>query len=184
MIQFFIDTAILFSIKCIRDFNWLTLTSRPRYAVTQQFRVDQRWYPSRIPPIAKHLNDAQFDRAQAVQFANYLTHTPSDLWRWRTCASRVGPRRSTRRWYWEQEDDNIHFNTFICMKFYNIYSTWMALLFTRCPSNRHVISQFTYNEKLGYADATIYSMFRFPDSSEVHLQCDIAVCKGTVIMAQ
>jgi hypothetical protein len=44
--------------------------------------------------------------------------------------------------------------------------------------NPRVISQFKYDEKSGAADATLYSMFRFPESSEVHFQCDIAVCKG------
>jgi len=44
--------------------------------------------------------------------------------------------------------------------------------------NPRVISQFKYDEKAGAADATLYSMFRFPESSEVHFQCDIAVCKG------
>uniref|UniRef100_A0A1B6CA23 ZP domain-containing protein n=1 Tax=Clastoptera arizonana TaxID=38151 RepID=A0A1B6CA23_9HEMI len=47
-----------------------------------------------------------------------------------------------------------------------------------CSINSRVISQFKYDEKLGHADATIFSMFRFSDSSEVHFQCDIAVCKG------
>jgi len=48
-----------------------------------------------------------------------------------------------------------------------------------CPVNPRVISQFKYDEKAGAADATLYSMFRFPQSSEVHFQCDIAVCKGS-----
>lgn len=47
-----------------------------------------------------------------------------------------------------------------------------------CTANSKVISQFKYDENLGIADATVYSMFRFSDSSEVHLQCDIAICKG------
>ncbi|KAG8232370.1 hypothetical protein J437_LFUL008838 [Ladona fulva] len=46
-----------------------------------------------------------------------------------------------------------------------------------CPLSS-VISPFKYNEKLGAADATLQSMFRFPDSNEVHFQCDIAICKG------
>lgn len=48
----------------------------------------------------------------------------------------------------------------------------------RCPVQRGVISKFKYDEKLGVADAVLYSMFRFQDSKEVHFQCDIAVCKG------
>jgi hypothetical protein len=52
------------------------------------------------------------------------------------------------------------------------------LVIFRCPVNPRVISQFKYDEKAAVADATLYSMFRFPESSEVHFQCDIAVCKG------
>lgn len=50
--------------------------------------------------------------------------------------------------------------------------------------NPRVISQFKYDEKSGAADAILYSMFRFPESSEVHFQCDIAVCKGKNIQQQ
>jgi hypothetical protein len=48
----------------------------------------------------------------------------------------------------------------------------------RCPLPGGVISKFKYNENLGVADATLYSMFRFQDSNEIHFQCDLAVCKG------
>ncbi|CAB3368973.1 Hypothetical predicted protein [Cloeon dipterum] len=47
-----------------------------------------------------------------------------------------------------------------------------------CPLPGGVISRFRYNENLGVADATLYSMFRFQDSNEIHFQCDLAVCKG------
>ncbi|XP_049791489.1 uncharacterized protein LOC126198905 [Schistocerca nitens] len=47
-----------------------------------------------------------------------------------------------------------------------------------CPVSRQVISPLKYNQKEGWAEATIYSMFRFPDSTQVNLQCDIAVCKA------
>ncbi|XP_072162298.1 uncharacterized protein [Bemisia tabaci] len=48
-----------------------------------------------------------------------------------------------------------------------------------CPVNPRVISKFKYDEKLSQADASLYSMFRFPESSEIHFQCDIMVCKGS-----
>lgn len=47
-----------------------------------------------------------------------------------------------------------------------------------CPINLDVISPFKYDEKTGTADATLRSMFRLPESNEVHFQCDIALCKG------
>lgn len=47
-----------------------------------------------------------------------------------------------------------------------------------CPLNKDIISQFRYDEKTGAADATLQSMFRLPESNELHFQCDIAICKG------
>nr|CAD7431613.1 unnamed protein product [Timema monikensis] len=46
-----------------------------------------------------------------------------------------------------------------------------------CPIQPDIITQFKYNSKKGVADATLRSMFKFQDSSEVHFQCDIAICK-------
>lgn len=45
-----------------------------------------------------------------------------------------------------------------------------------CPRSQ-LISPFTYNGSY-HADATIYSMFRFPESSKIHIQCDIIMCRG------
>lgn len=47
-----------------------------------------------------------------------------------------------------------------------------------CPLDTRVISRLQYDQKEGSAQATIHSMFRFSDSSQVNLQCDIAVCKA------
>ncbi|KAJ8920168.1 hypothetical protein NQ315_011829 [Exocentrus adspersus] len=47
-----------------------------------------------------------------------------------------------------------------------------------CPNNPDVIAPFEYDEKKGVADAQLRSMFRFPDSSEVHIQCNVGLCKG------
>jgi len=48
-----------------------------------------------------------------------------------------------------------------------------------CPAKTKLISPFTQeNKEEGYAEATIYSMFQFPDSNQVHFQCDIGICKG------
>lgn len=51
----------------------------------------------------------------------------------------------------------------------------------RCPAKPDVISQFKYDEKTGFADANLFSMFRFPESTEVHFQCDIGICRGACI---
>ncbi|XP_043461210.1 uncharacterized protein LOC122497890 [Leptopilina heterotoma] len=51
-----------------------------------------------------------------------------------------------------------------------------------CPiiEKKQVMTKFIYDRNTGFAEATLFSMFRFPDSStQVHFQCDIAVCKGT-----
>ncbi|XP_025199847.1 uncharacterized protein LOC112597836 [Melanaphis sacchari] len=50
-----------------------------------------------------------------------------------------------------------------------------------CPSNSKVITPFKYDPKSGYADATLSSMFRFPDSPELYFQCDIEVCRGACV---
>ncbi|XP_046385570.1 uncharacterized protein LOC124155621 [Ischnura elegans] len=65
-----------------------------------------------------------------------------------------------------------------CFAFNKSNSSFPLINHQGCPLSR-VISPFKYDEKLGAADATLRSMFRFPDSNEVHFQCDIAVCKGT-----
>ena len=43
------------------------------------------------------------------------------------------------------------------------------------------MTKFIYDRNTGLADATLFSMFRFPDSPQVHFQCDIAVCRGKPI---
>ncbi|KAK7575610.1 hypothetical protein V9T40_011896 [Parthenolecanium corni] len=47
-----------------------------------------------------------------------------------------------------------------------------------CPINGRVITEFKYDEEKGHADAMLHSMFRLPDSRELHFQCDVAICKG------
>lgn len=47
-----------------------------------------------------------------------------------------------------------------------------------CPYNPKVISSFKWDPTINSADAVLYSMFRFPESSQMNFQCDIAVCKG------
>ena len=53
----------------------------------------------------------------------------------------------------------------------------MGFFYFRCPE-RNILSAFVYDKEKGTAEATLYSMFKFPDSNRVHFQCDILVCKG------
>lgn len=43
-----------------------------------------------------------------------------------------------------------------------------------CPVGREIITRFTGTGNM--ASAQLASMFKFPDGSEVHLQCDVAAC--------
>jgi len=61
-----------------------------------------------------------------------------------------------------------------CFAFSDKNSSVRLLNDKGCPE-RSVVSQFV-SESLGVSTATLYSMFRFPDSNTVHLQCDILVC--------
>jgi len=61
-----------------------------------------------------------------------------------------------------------------CFAFSDKNSSVRLLNDKGCPE-RSVLSQFV-SESLGVSTATLYSMFRFPDSNTVHLQCDILVC--------
>lgn len=47
-----------------------------------------------------------------------------------------------------------------------------------CSINSEVMSGFTSSSDGNSAYATIYSMFKFPEGSEVHLQCDVIQCAG------
>ena len=52
----------------------------------------------------------------------------------------------------------------------------LNLLKRRCPE-RNVLSQFVFDSDRGVSTSRLYSMFRFPDSNTVHLQCDIILCE-------
>lgn len=47
-----------------------------------------------------------------------------------------------------------------------------------CPINRDIITTFKNADDGQSATAHLGSMFKFPDGSEVHLQCDVAQCLG------
>ncbi|KAK7869654.1 hypothetical protein R5R35_010021 [Gryllus longicercus] len=65
-----------------------------------------------------------------------------------------------------------------CFAFNNKNNTVQLIDDRGCPINKDVISPFRYDEKTGSADAILQSMFRLPESNELHFQCDIGVCKG------
>ena len=41
-----------------------------------------------------------------------------------------------------------------------------------------MLSPFSYNPFGGTAEATLFSMFKFPESKRAHFQCDIVICRG------
>ncbi|CAD7092200.1 unnamed protein product [Hermetia illucens] len=47
-----------------------------------------------------------------------------------------------------------------------------------CPINSEIMTRFYPNEEGTAATALLKSMFKFPEGSEVHMQCDIVQCKG------
>jgi len=62
-----------------------------------------------------------------------------------------------------------------CFSFSDTNNTVALLDESGCPIRR-IMSNFRYDLAKGTAEATIYSMFKFPDSHRVHIQCDILVC--------
>ena len=48
----------------------------------------------------------------------------------------------------------------------------------RCPVKAQVMTKFVFDQSTGLADSTIFSMFKFPGNEQVHLQCDVGVCRG------
>lgn len=47
-----------------------------------------------------------------------------------------------------------------------------------CPINSHIITKFAPSADGTSASAVLKSMFKFPEGSEVHLQCDVVQCTG------
>jgi len=63
-----------------------------------------------------------------------------------------------------------------CFSFSDTNNTVQLVDDKGCPE-RNILSAFVYDKEKGTAEATLYSMFKFPDSNRVHFQCDILVCK-------
>ena len=70
-----------------------------------------------------------------------------------------------------QSDSSITTGKIILSKYFSI----SEISASRCPE-RNVLTQFLFDPSVGVSTSRLYSMFRFPDSNTVHLQCDILLC--------
>ncbi|KRT85417.1 hypothetical protein AMK59_2129, partial [Oryctes borbonicus] len=75
-------------------------------------------------------------------------------------------------------DGTYGFRVKSCFAFNKLNNREALIDETGCPVNSGVITPFTYDDKKGQADAQL-KMFRFPENSEVHFQCDVGLCKDT-----
>ena len=63
-----------------------------------------------------------------------------------------------------------------CFSFSDTNNTVQLVDDKGCPDPK-IMSEFVYDRENGMAEARIFSMFKFPESSRVHFQCDIIVCR-------
>jgi hypothetical protein len=68
-------------------------------------------------------------------------------------------------------------STMTYSRFLKFLCLYASLFSSSCP-DPSILSPFKYNRLSGSAEASLYSMFKFPDSNRVHFQCDIVICKG------
>ena len=66
-----------------------------------------------------------------------------------------------------------------CFSFSDTNNTVQLVDDKGCPDPK-IMSEFVYDRENGMAEAKIFSMFKFPESSRVHFQCDIIVCRGKI----
>lgn len=64
-----------------------------------------------------------------------------------------------------------------CFSFSDTNNTVQLVDERGCPE-KNIMSAFKYDIANGKAEAKLYSMFKFPESSRVHFQCDILVCNA------
>ena len=65
-----------------------------------------------------------------------------------------------------------------CVAFDNFENS-LKLVDDRGCRTTKLISEFTYNDEEGKASATVYSMFRMPNSNRTYFQCNVEICRGT-----
>lgn len=81
------------------------------------------------------------------------------------------------RAYFSQSDGKFGMKVKRCFSFSDTNNTVQLVDDNGCP-DPNILSPFTYNPIRGTAEATLYSMFKFPESKRAHFQCDIAICRG------
>jgi len=64
-----------------------------------------------------------------------------------------------------------------CFSFSDTNNTVQLVDDNGCPDTK-LLSPFSYNPFGGTAEATLFSMFKFPESKRAHFQCDIVICRG------
>ncbi|KAJ8977946.1 hypothetical protein NQ317_017414 [Molorchus minor] len=89
----------------------------------------------------------------------------------------VYSRPYTLRAELSKPDGTYGFRVKNCLAFNRLNSSVSLIDERGCPVNKDIISPFTYDDKKGTADAQIRSIFRFSDGSELHLQCEMALCR-------
>jgi len=65
-----------------------------------------------------------------------------------------------------------------CFAFDNAETSVLLVDDRGCKAQR-LLSEFTYDDTAGTADATLYSMFRMPNSNRTYFQCDVEICAGS-----
>jgi len=64
-----------------------------------------------------------------------------------------------------------------CFAFDNSETSVMLVDDRGCRAQR-LISEFVYDDESGTAEATIFSVFRMPNSNRTYFQCDVEICSG------
>ena len=103
-----------------------------------------------------HLNSRKIwhESQEMFQLQWYQQHRPVGRWQWVSFLT---------------QDDDAYLHSWLIHDFY------------RCP-DPNILSPFSYNPLRGTAEATLYSMFKFPESKRAHFQCDIVICRGMLFI--
>ena len=64
-----------------------------------------------------------------------------------------------------------------CIAFDNSDSSVLLIDDRGCRTSK-LLSDFTYDEDAGTAEATLFSMFRIGNSNRTYFQCDVEICRG------
>jgi len=65
-----------------------------------------------------------------------------------------------------------------CFAFDNSETSVLLVDDRGCRAQK-LLSEFSYDDSAGTADATLYSMFRMPNSNRTYFQCDVEICSGS-----